>query len=70
MLAYVESGGLALSRARQRERERASERERLRSPALPAGSLSRDPLVKSSDMEELADATIELFEWLASRFKR
>jgi Zn-finger nucleic acid-binding protein len=70
VLAFVESGGLALSRARQRERERASERERSRSPALPTGNLSRDPLVKSSDMEELADATVELFEWLASRFKR
>jgi len=70
VLAYVESGGLALSRARELQRKRESERERVRPLTLSTTDLSREPLVKSNDMEELADATIELFEWLASRFKR
>jgi len=70
VLAFVESGGLARGRAHQRERERALERDRTpRTAALSSGGPSSDPLVRSSDMEEIADATIELFEWLASRFK-
>lgn len=69
VLAFVESGGLAKARARQRDRDKASELERVRSAAPSLGRVSREPYVKSSDMEELADATVELFEWLASRFK-
>jgi Zn-finger nucleic acid-binding protein len=70
VLAFVESGGLALSRARQREREHREARERAtRPPALPGAGTSNERLIQSSDMEEIADATMELFEWLASRFK-
>jgi Zn-finger nucleic acid-binding protein len=68
VLAFVESGGLAKARARQRERDEASARERRRSAAVSLDRV-REPYVKPSDMEELADATVELFEWLASRFK-
>jgi Zn-finger nucleic acid-binding protein len=70
VLAFVESGGLALSQARKRERERAEARERaLRPTALSGAGTKNEPLLRSSDMQEIADATIELFEWLASRFK-
>jgi Zn-finger nucleic acid-binding protein len=68
VLAFVESGGLALSQARKRERERREARERaLRPIALSGADTKNEPLVRSSDMQEIADATIELFEWLTSR---
>ena len=71
VLAFVESGGLARARARQRDRERADERSRRAQAAAavasgPVGSTIAEP----HDFEELADATMELFEWLASRLTR
>ena len=77
VLAFVESGGLVLARAQLREREREHEHERdadrarLSRMSSPISSSSlTNPLVNPSDMEDLADATMELFDWLLSRWTR
>jgi Zn-finger nucleic acid-binding protein len=71
VLAFVESGGLALARSHQREREREQDRariERIQSAAAPS-SLS-EPLVQPHGFAEIADATIELFDWLSTHWKK
>jgi Zn-finger nucleic acid-binding protein len=70
VLAFVESGGLVLARAQAREREREEQRARRTELAAvgPRGG-THDALVSPSDFESLADATRELLEWLASRWK-
>ena len=75
VLAFVESGGLLLARAQAqaqaRERERDADRVRLARTSAPISSgSSTEPLVNPSDMEAIAEATMELFDWLASRWTR
>jgi Zn-finger nucleic acid-binding protein len=71
VLAFVESGGLARARARQRDREHSEDRARR---ARSADSIASGPLVSTSaeprDFEDLADATMELFDWLYSHLTK
>jgi Zn-finger nucleic acid-binding protein len=71
VLAFVESGGLARARARQRDREQEQNRAArvqaaLASSRAPLGS----PVVENPDLEDLADATLELIDWLGSHFQK
>jgi Zn-finger nucleic acid-binding protein len=70
-LAFVETGGLVVAHARerQRERERESELERARATRTFSAGSSADPVGSTGDLESIADATMELFDWLASRWK-
>jgi Zn-finger nucleic acid-binding protein len=71
VLAFVESGGLALARARQRDREHAEDRaRRARSAALVASGPAGSRGAEASDFEDLADRTLELFDWLYSHFTK
>jgi Zn-finger nucleic acid-binding protein len=69
VLAFVESGGLALARRHARERlDDRARAERLSAP-LPSPDLSgRESFAK--DMEALAEATMELFDWLGTLSKQ
>ncbi|HEX6271574.1 MAG TPA: zinc ribbon domain-containing protein, partial [Polyangiaceae bacterium] len=66
VLAFVESGGLSLARERIRERERDADRARAERQSVPMASPAlSERLTFSKDMEAIADATMELFDWLA-----
>lgn len=67
VLAFVETGGLVATRQQERERER--EFDRARTARMISGSSSAGPAMNSGDLESIADATMELLEWLASRWK-
>ena len=71
VLAYVASGGLLLARAHQRERDHAEDRARTAKMIAGPQSASAPSLTEgeSGDMESLADATIELVDWLVSLWK-
>jgi Zn-finger nucleic acid-binding protein len=69
VLAYVASGGLMLARARQRERDQKD--DRLRTAKMIHGPQTSHvpPISGGADMESLADATMELVDWLVSLWK-
>jgi Zn-finger nucleic acid-binding protein len=70
VLAFVETGGLTLARAHQRERERSEARAHSAGRlAAHGGGSAVDPVV-GGDFEELADATMELFDWLSTQWKK
>jgi Zn-finger nucleic acid-binding protein len=71
VLAFVESGGLARARARQRDRENAEDRAgRVQAAIASTRSPLGSPVAESNDLEDLADATMELIDWLSSHFKK
>jgi Zn-finger nucleic acid-binding protein len=71
VLAFVESGGLALARQQARERERLEARARAERLSVPMTSPALSEHVPfSNDMEAIADATLELFDWLAASVRK
>lgn len=71
VLAFVESGGLMRARARQRDRERDAARAgRVEAAVSIARSPVASPVLGTHDFEELADATMELLDWLGSHFAK